>query len=91
MDTAAVLTLAASGIISAQPGHFIGAALAAGADAATMILYDNASAATGTVICKLSAELTGGANFAPGTQIYVKNGIYAALTGTAPLGTVVFK
>jgi hypothetical protein len=47
--------VAASAVIQAVPGLLCGAVLAAGADNATLIIYDHASAASGTVLLKLAA------------------------------------
>lgn len=65
-------------------------AISDGTNAATVILYDNASAASGTVLAKVVATSTQGTNTilfpAP---IKADNGIVAAITGTGtPTGIV---
>jgi len=89
MNTAAVKNTAANVLVLTGGGVFYGAVLAAGADAATLIVYDNTSAA-GTVICKLSAVATGGASFTPAVRMPVSTGLYAAVTGTTPNATIVY-
>lgn len=83
------LTVAADGVICADPCVIYHAHLTAGADAANAILYNNASAASGTVIVELGAVATAGDYVEMG--VYCSNGIYADVTGTAPSLTVVFK
>jgi len=90
MDTVASTTAAASAVISASKGAFYGATLTGGSDAATLIVYDNATEASGTVILKLGAAAGATASWAPGVRRAVSNGVYAALTGTAPSATVLF-
>ena len=77
----------ASGLVKTGPGVLHSVTLAAAADAATAIVYDNTSAA-GTIICKLSAELTGTAHAV--LDVAFGTGCYIALTGTTPSGTVAY-
>ena len=52
-------------------------------NACTVVLYDNASAATGTVLAKLSVKATDSMQFAHfDAPIIANNGIYADVTGT---------
>ena len=78
---------AANALILTGPGVIHSVNLAAAADAATAIVYDNTSAA-GTIVCKLSAELTGSASTV--LDCAVSTGIYVAVTGTTPSVTVTF-
>ena len=71
----------ASALVKTGPGTLHSVTLAAAADAATAIVYDNTSAA-GTIICKLSAPLTGTAHVVLDVAFGV--GCYVALTGTTP-------
>jgi len=53
-----------------------------GANDATLVLYDNASAASGDVVAKLAiagSDLTGGITFP--FEVATANGLYAELTG----------
>lgn len=76
---------AADGAVKSGPGGVHSATLAAGTDAATFTLYDN-TAASGTVICKLSAA----ANTTESTVINITfgTGCFAEVTGTAPSASV---
>ena len=75
-------------LVKTGPGTLHSVTVAAAADAATVIVYDNTSAA-GTVICKLSAPLTGSAHAVLDANFAV--GCYVAVTGTTPSATVTFK
>lgn len=80
--------IAASALIKTGPGTLHSVTLAAAADAATAIVYDNTSAA-GTVIVKLSAPLTGSAHAVIDANF--STGCYVAVTGTTPSATVTFR
>lgn len=57
--------------------------LADGTNAATVVLYDNASAASGTVIAKVIVDATSTYEwFTSDAGIVCNNGIYADVTGT---------
>lgn len=75
----------ADAVIMAMPGRLMGClVLADGTNAATITLYDNASAASGTVLAKyvVDATLTSEAPTLPSEGIICNNGIYADVTGT---------
>lgn len=85
--------LSADTAVSALPGRLLGVALIAdGTNAATVILYDNASAASGTVIAKLSVAALG--TYAdmnmPNEGIAVNKGIYADVAGTGAAFIVLY-
>jgi hypothetical protein len=82
------ITLASSAAVKSGPGSVATLNLTAGADTATVILYDN-TAGSGTVICKRSAVAN---TSAPEATLHVpfSIGCYAAITGTAPSVTVTF-
>jgi hypothetical protein len=82
-----VKNTAASVLVKTGPGGIHTVTLAAAADAATLIVYDNTSAA-GTIICKLSAPLTGSASAV--LDVTFGTGCYAAVTGTTPSATITF-
>jgi len=73
--------------IKTGPGTLHSVTLAAAADAATAIFYDN-TAASGTVICKLSAPLTGTAHAV--LDVAFGTGCHVAVTGTTPSVTVAY-
>jgi hypothetical protein len=78
---------AVSALVHTGPGLVHSITLAAAADAATLILYDN-TAASGTIICKLSAVPTGTAHAV--LDVSCGTGLYAAVTGTTPSATVTY-
>lgn len=85
---------AASAVIYAQPCKLTG--LLAGADntnAATIIVYDNASAASGTVLWKVVVDAT--TTYAdahiPEGGIVALNGIYLSMSGTGAEALVTFQ
>lgn len=84
--------LAADGIVYAGPCYFWG--VVAGADntnAGSVILYDNASAASGTVISKVIVDATTtNAGSMPGVPVYCKNGLYLDIGGTGAECVVYF-
>lgn len=76
--------LAASGVVLAEPGVVTGlTATTDGTNDATVILYDNAAAAAGTVLAKLTVK---GANVNGTLDMYLpiraSAGVYLSLTGT---------
>ena len=91
MEIVAVKKITSTGVILATGGFFVSAVLAAGADAATLILYDDPDSANGTEIFKLSAVATGHAEWSPGAKIAVYNGIWGVLGGASSQATVAFK
>ena len=76
-------TKTSSGVVKASPGMLAGIVLAAGSDAATVIIYDNASAGSGTVLCKLSAVTNTSASVIFPAPVVASKGLYAAVTGTS--------
>jgi hypothetical protein len=79
-----------SAVVSAGPGALVGCILTAGADNATLTIYDNKSEGSGTIIVKVAALANTSEPFLPGVKLPVSNGLYATLTGTAPSATVLF-
>lgn len=75
----------ASAAISANPGRLMGLIVTGdGTNAATVTVYDNASAASGLILAKviLEAGLTSQELVVGEAGIAVNNGIYASLSGT---------
>lgn len=70
--------------VLASPGWFCGVEIVTdGTNAATVIVYDNASAASGTVLFK--GTVAGASNFGGATYdipVRAPNGIYVDVTGT---------
>lgn len=64
-------------------GHLIAVNLCAGADAATVIVYDNTSA-SGTIICKLGAGIGLSDSFAPSVPVSFATGLHLVISGTTP-------
>lgn len=78
-------TVTATGAIKAGRGFCKSAVLAAGADAASVVL-DNSAAGSGTVFLKLIAAAGASAVWTANDRegVYVDGGIYATVTGTTP-------
>lgn len=76
-----------SAAVRTGPGTLHSVVLAAGSDAATLIVYDN-TAGSGTVICKLAAVANGGASAV--LDVAFSKGLYAALTGTGPSASLAY-
>jgi hypothetical protein len=74
----------ADAAILAQSGELHGlTVLADGTNPATVVLYDNASAASGTVLAKIIVDATATSEvWTPVAPIECVNGIYADVSGT---------
>lgn len=74
----------ADAAIMAMPGKLCGVILLAdGTNAATLIIYDNASAASGTVLAKLSVDAgTTESQIQLPIPVVCNNGIYCDVGGT---------
>jgi hypothetical protein len=72
------------GVIYAGPCKLVSVqVIADGTNAATSILYDNATAASGTAVSKLAVDATlVEASFCPPVPIQCNNGLYLDLGGT---------
>lgn len=75
-----------TGVVLARPGVFLGYEVTVAMSAAATTIYDNASAASGTVLAVIPASTAVGAYKLP-IGIRAQNGIYASFAGT---GTVNF-
>jgi hypothetical protein len=80
----------ADGVVSATPGSLVAVLLTAAGDQATIILYDNASAASGTKLATLKAAANTTAAWTPASPQVASLGIYADVTGTTPEATVLY-
>ncbi len=70
--------------ICAAPGLLVGITLIQAAAAATLIIYDNASAASGTVLAQLNTTInTDSKTITFDMPVFASQGIYAAVTGTS--------
>lgn len=78
----------ASGQVKTGPGKLFTVTLTAGADAATLILYDNTSG-SGTELCNIKCPAGDSRHFDFGGGIDFSIGINAAITGTGPVAIVV--
>lgn len=81
--------MTASGLAYTGATEVYSIVLAAGSDAATVIIYDWTDA-TGTRAIKLSAAAGTSAIYTPTDTLKIKSGIYVVLTGTSPALTVQF-
>ncbi len=80
--------LASSGAVRSGPGALLSVLLTAGADAASVTIYDN-TAGSGDVVAVLKAAAESTVPWLAGSLVCSK-GLYAVITGTSPSCTVVF-
>jgi len=78
------------GAVKSGTGDLVGVLLTAGSAAATLILYDNASEASGTVLASLKAGANTIASWTPVLPYPFANGCYADIGGTGAEATVVY-
>ena len=81
--------IASSAIVKTGPGIVTGIILTAGADTATVTIYDN-TAGSGTVLAKLSAVTNTTAAVSLAHPLSFGKGIYATITGTTPSITIMY-
>lgn len=89
MDRATPKHVTSSALQYTGSGDLISVLLTAGSDTATAIVYDN-TAASGTILAKLSAVANQSVEWSPGVKLPFGTGIYVALTGTSPAADVAF-
>jgi hypothetical protein len=82
--------LTVDAVVKAAPGGLVAVSLTAAGDQATLILYDNASAASGTKLVTLKAAANTTQTWTPSSPQVVSLGIYADLSGTTPVATVLY-
>lgn len=88
---AAHKAITADGVVKAAPGSLVSVLLTAGdAAAASIVLYDNASAGSGTVLATLKAAQGTSVQWSPECGYVAANGIYADITGASAAAYVVF-
>lgn len=75
--------IAADGAIRAQPCTLTCVQLIGGSDAATVVIYDNPSAASGTVLAKLKVAAETSVSVSFESPVLANYGLYADVTGTA--------
>lgn len=81
--------VSATGAVYAKgSGRIKGVVLTPAAAAATLVLHDNASAASGTVLARLQAPANGGSAVFVGLDIPFANGVYATLGGAGAAAVV---
>lgn len=73
--------------VKASAGYYYGYTVTTALSAAAITIYDNASAASGTVIDVIAASTGAGSTKNLATPVPCANGIYASFAGT---GTVLF-
>ncbi len=74
------LEITSDGVIKDSPGSLHGLLLTAGAANATIVLYDNPSAASGNIVATLKA-VQNDSNYYPAPGVVFANGLYADITG----------
>jgi len=80
----------ADGAVSATACRLHSVVLTAGSDAATVVLYDHPSAASGNKLITLKAAANTTVVFCPSSPIACDKGIYADVTGTAMAAYIYF-
>lgn len=76
-----------TGAVQATPGYYHGYVVTTALSAAAITIYDNASAASGTVIDVIPPSAAAGTRGVLATPVKCDNGVYASFAGT---GTVLF-
>jgi hypothetical protein len=76
--------------LSAKPGLLVAVMCTAAAGAAARVdVFDNATAASGTLLCKLQAAAGTTTVWTPAIPIRAYNGLFAGVNGSGALGIVV--
>lgn len=81
--------LTASGLIKSGPGILHAINMAAPADTCQILLYDNISAVTGTILLVMKAVVNTTASHYLGNVAFSR-GLYAVLSGTSPAVTIIY-
>jgi hypothetical protein len=79
----ATSSLAASGLVRTGSGILVAVLLTAGADAASVTIYDNTTT-TGSVLAVLKAAAGATVSWVPSGHQACSIGLYAVITGTTP-------
>lgn len=82
--------ITADGIVSAAPGMLVSVLLAGGSGASSVVLYDNASAASGTILATVKAIATDSREWSPAQPIVCSKGIYADISGTGAAAYIAY-
>jgi len=86
------LAVAAATVVTAKPALLHSLSLSITINASTIVVYDNASAASGTVIARIKLDGTLNANGCKAINfdapLVANNGITVAVTGTGAVGNV---
>jgi len=88
--------ITADAVVTAAAALYFGAQLFGGTGDSSLVIYDNATEAAGTVIDRLSVNASTNAGDAEVFHNFTKpvncaNGIYVDWTGTAAIGKVYFQ
>ena len=90
MEVVLSKTSVTSTVVKGSPGLLFGVVLAAGTDNGTVVIHDNATEASGTVLVKLAAVLATSEVAVFPHPIVASKGIYADIAGTVPLVAVLY-
>lgn len=77
-------------VVKASPGALVAVSLTAAGDQATLVLYDNATTSSGTKLITLKAAANTTVTWTPSFSQVVSLGIFADLSGTTPVATVLY-
>lgn len=84
------VVLSSSAAVKGGPGVVYGLILTAGADAASVVLYDNTSGATPKLIGTVKAAINTSVEVSFPNGVAFGTGCYATITGTTPDVTVLY-
>ncbi len=76
--------LTASGVVKPSGGSLVALQITGGDDAATVTLYDNPAAGSGTILATLSVAAHVSDDFCPCLPYVFAQGCWAVITGTTP-------
>lgn len=71
----------ASGVVSASPAVLLGVIAVGGSAVTTVIVYDNASAASGTILAKAVVPINQTAHVPLDIGVVALNGLYVSIAG----------
>lgn len=76
--------LSASAVVRSRPSEFWGVLLVPGSATSSVVIYDNASAASGNILCEISAAAANSASVPVILNVPAEalNGIYCSISGT---------
>jgi hypothetical protein len=90
ITVASHMDVSSSGALKNHGGIIVSVLLTAGSDAATLILHDNVSTASGVKLATIKAAPDSSFAWYPVMPYRYLDGIYATISGTSAAATVVY-